>query len=100
MIFRFFLALYVISFWPQLTWRHALWAAVIAIATFPLKKLWDWWTDRFWQAFKTSFMASFKKTEGGQAFMKNFYQSRAAKDKAILQSHPELKDVLTCKSCG
>src|SRR5271163_2779018 len=100
MIFRFFLALYVISFWPQLTWRHALWAAVIAIATFPLKKLWDWWADRAWQAFKISFMASFKKSEGGKVFMKSFYEGRAKKDAAILKEHPELKDMLTCKTCG
>src|SRR5271168_3981597 len=73
----------------HVTWRHAIWAAVIAIATFPLKKLWDWWADRAWQAFKASFMASFKKTEGGQVFLKSFYESRAARDKAAIESHPE-----------
>lgn len=99
MFFRFFLALYVISIWPQITWKHAIWAALIAVLTFPLKKLWDWWTDKFWEAFKLSFMASFKKTEGGQQFMKAFYEGRAKRDAATLKDHPELKDMLTCKSC-
>jgi hypothetical protein len=98
--FRFFLALYVISFWPQLTWRHAVWAAVIAILTFPLKKLWDWWADRFWQAFKLSFMASFKQSESGKQFMKAFYESRAKRDAEAIKAHPELKDMLTCKVCS
>jgi len=100
MIFRFLAALYIISFWPQLTWKHAVWAAVIAVATFPLKKLWDWWTERFWQAFKLSFMASFKKTEGGKEFMKAFYESRAKRDAEAIKEHPELKEMLTCKTCG
>lgn len=99
-MFRFLLVFCIISFWPQLTWRHAVWAAVVAIATFPLKKLWDWWSERFWLAFKTSFMEAFKKSEGGAAFMKAFYEGRAKKDQEVVREHPELAEVLKCKSCN
>jgi hypothetical protein len=66
---------------------------------FPLKKLWDWWTDRFWIVFKTSFTAQFKKTPGGQAFYKAFYEGRAKKDIETVKEHPELEPVLHCKEC-
>lgn len=98
-MFRFLVALYIISFWSTLTWKHVLWAALVAILTFPLKKLWDWWIERFWDAFKTSFKAGFKQTPAGQEFFKSFYAKRAEKDIALVKQHPELEPMLHCKIC-
>lgn len=99
-MFRFLIALYVLTVWPHITLSHVLWAAFVALATFPLKKLWDWWSERFWESFKATFLASFKKTPGGAEFMRAFYESRAKKDAEVAREHPELEKLLHCKECG
>jgi hypothetical protein len=99
-MWRFIIALYLISVWPHLTLKHVLWAGFIALITWPLKKLWDWWSEKFWASFKLSFMASFEKTEGGSQFMKAFRESRGKKEAEIVKQHPEQTDLLRCKECN
>jgi hypothetical protein len=98
-MYRFLLILFILSVWPHVTFKHLLWAAFIALATFPLKKLWDWWAGSFWESFKVSFMESFKKTPGGQEFLKAYHDARAKKDTEIVKEHPELEKLLHCKEC-
>jgi len=66
---------------------------------FPLKKIWDWWLERFWTAFWISFKSGFKQTPAGQAFFQEFYKKRAEKDTEIVREHPELAEMLHCKEC-
>lgn len=98
-LFRFLVAFYFISVWPHITWSHVLWAAFIAVMTWPLKKLWDLWVGKFWEAFKTSFMAGFKNTPEGREFLNQFYKARAEKDVKIVHEHPELAKMLKHKDC-
>jgi hypothetical protein len=98
-MFRFLLALYILSYWPHITWKHVIWAGVIAIMTYPLKKIWDWWLEEFWTAFWLSFKAGFKQTPGGQEFLKAYHEARAKKDAQIAKEHPELEPLLHCKKC-
>ncbi len=79
---------------------HWLWAGLGAVLMFPVKMVWDKRLEKFWTAFWISFKAGFSKSPGGQEFLKSYHESRAQKDKEILQAHPELKDMLTCKSCA
>jgi len=81
------------------SYTHWLWAGLGALAMFPLKKLWDWWIERFWTAFWMGFKENFKKTPEGQAWLKQYYEARAAKDAELAKQHPEIEPMLHCKEC-
>jgi hypothetical protein len=99
-MFRFLLAFYFISIWPHITWTHVFWAAFIAMISWPLKKLWETFAEKFWGGFKAGVLAQLKKTPEGQQTLSSFFKARADKDQEMVKEHPELKKVLICKTCN
>jgi hypothetical protein len=70
---------------------HWLYAGVIAVLLFPLKKLVEWMEENFWRGFKAGFLKSFKQTEFGKAYMETYEKKKAEQDAKLKAEFPDYK---------